>query len=151
MYEVKSHTSIFTTNYINSSLSCSLMRAQWRSKRKPSGGRYHQPNRSKRKYELAGHAADTSLGERKLKTVRTRGANIKNKLLSVDFASVASGGTVKKVKILNVVDNPANKFLARRNVITKGGIIETELGKARVTSRPGQDGIVNSVLIKDKK
>ena len=123
------------------------MQAQWRSHRKPSGGRYHKPYRSKRKFELGRFAADTLLGETKLKKVRTRSAGVKNRLLSANNANVASKGKIQKVKILNVIDNPANKFLARRNIITKSAVIVTELGKARVTSRPGQDGVVNAVLL----
>jgi small subunit ribosomal protein S8e len=34
------------------------------------------------------------------------------------------------------------------NVITKGAIIETEDGLAKVTSKPSKDGVVNAVLIK---
>ena len=127
------------------------MRAQWRSKRKPTGGRYRKPYRTKRKFELARFAANTILGEVKLKKVRTRSAHRKNRLLAVNYANVSSAGKVKKVKILNVIDNPANKFLARRNIITKSAIIVTELGNARVTSRPGQDGIVNAVLVAASK
>ena len=56
-------------------------------------------------------------------------------------------GHTKKVKILAVVKNPADRNLDRMKVITKGTIIETELGTAKVTSRPGQDGTVNAVLI----
>jgi small subunit ribosomal protein S8e len=127
------------------------MRAQTKSKRKPTGGRYHKPFRSKRKDELARFEANTILGKHKLKKVRTLGGNTKDRLLSAAMANVASKGKVKKVKINNVVDNPANKFLARRNIITKGSIIETEMGTARVTSRPGQDGLVNAVLTENKK
>ena len=126
------------------------MKSQWRSKRKPSGGRYHQPYRSKRKFELARFAANTILGALNLKKVRVRGGHYKNRLLSADYANVAVAGKVQKLKITNVVDNPANKFLARRNIITKGSIVETEQGRARVTSRPGQDGVVNAVLTQNK-
>jgi small subunit ribosomal protein S8e len=52
------------------------------------------------------------------------------------------------VKILGVAKNPANKEYERRQVITKGALIKTELGLARVTSRPGQNGVVNAVLVK---
>lgn len=127
------------------------MQAQRRSKRKSSGGRYHKPYRSKRKFELARPAANTTLNEPKFKKVRTLGNNIKNRLMATNYTNLAVQGKVQKVKIENVVDNPANKFLARRNIITKGAIIVTELGKARVTSRSGQDGVVNAVLIEEKK
>jgi len=123
------------------------MQAQWRSKRKPTGGRYHRPYRSKRKRELARFPANTVLGAKKNKTVRARAGNIKVRLAAADHANVAMAGKIKRMRILNVVDNPANKFLARRNIITKGSIIETEHGRARVTSRPGQDGNVNAVIV----
>ncbi|MGA8914354.1 MAG: 30S ribosomal protein S8e, partial [Nitrososphaeraceae archaeon] len=44
--------------------------------------------------------------------------------------------------------NPTNKDFERRGVVTKGAIIDTDLGSARVVSRPGQHGIVNAILIK---
>lgn len=123
------------------------MQSQWRPKRKPSGGRYHQPYRTKRKFELARFPSNTALKEVQLKKVRVRGGSFKNRLLAANQANVAIAGKISKLKILNVVDNPANKFLARRNILTKGSIIETEKGRARITSRPGQDGIVNAVLL----
>ena len=123
------------------------MRSSFRSKRKASGGRYHSA-REKRKRELVGHPALTKLEGTKLKKKRIRGGNQKNKLLSSDTANlVGKDGKTVKIKIKNVVDNPADKHLARRNIMTKGAIIETEHGKARITSRPGQDGVVNAVLI----
>jgi small subunit ribosomal protein S8e len=39
----------------------------------------------------------------------------------------------------------------RRGVITKGAEIETKIGLARVTSRPGGDGVINAVLIGGKE
>ena len=54
---------------------------------------------------------------------------------------------VKKAKIKVVVENKANVNFVRRNIITKGSVVNTKLGKVRVTSRPGQEGFVNGVLI----
>ena len=54
------------------------------------------------------------------------------------------------MKIISVVENPANRQYVRRNIVTKGAIVQTEIGKALVTSRPGQDGIVNAVLLKEE-
>ena len=82
--------------------------------------------------------------------VKTRvvGANQKLSLLSAHEINLADKkGKTTKIEILNVVENPANPNLVRRNIITKGCIVETKLGKARVTSRPGQEGSVNGVLI----
>ncbi|NAT11387.1 hypothetical protein C4E22_07625 [ANME-1 cluster archaeon AG-394-G06] len=49
--------------------------------------------------------------------------------------------------IIAVKSNPTNPFFARRNITTKGAVIETEIGDAVVTSRPDQDGIVNARLM----
>ena len=54
-----------------------------------------------------------------------------------------------KVKILNIIGNPANRNFVRRNIITKGTVLETDAGKAVVTSRPGQEGVINTVLVTD--
>ena len=51
------------------------------------------------------------------------------------------------VEIKNVLETPSNRFLARQNIITKGTILETELGKVRVTNRPSQEGVINGILI----
>ena len=97
--------------------------------------------------------AETILGPDKRKIIRTRGENFKIKLLSTEFANVTdpSTKTTKKVKIVDVLENPANIDYSRRGVITRGTIIKTELGLARVTSRPGQNGIVNAILIEKEK
>ena len=74
----------------------------------------------------------------------------KVRALSTNVAQVADGGEVSEAEIENVVDNPSNVNYIRRNIITKGAIIETSAGTARVTSRPGQDGQVNAVLVDDE-
>ena len=56
-------------------------------------------------------------------------------------------GKTEKTEILRVIKNKANVDYNRRGVITKGAEIETGLGLARVTSRPGGDGVVNAILI----
>ncbi|MEM5812965.1 MAG: 30S ribosomal protein S8e [Candidatus Aenigmatarchaeota archaeon] len=125
---------------------------QWhlRSRRKPTGGLL-KPNRKKKRRDRGRDFIPAKIGERKIKKKRARGGNEKLILLSDMYANVSIGNETKKAKILSVVSNPANPYLARQNIITKGCIIETELGKARVTSRPGQHGIVNAVLIEEKK
>ncbi len=124
---------------------------QGRSLKKPSGGRIVLA-RKKRKRELGREPANTRVAEERerRKIIRTYGGNRKVRLVEALYANVFDGGKGKKVKILNVVENPANRQYARRNIITKGAIIETEIGKAVVTSRPGQDGVVNAVLLKEK-
>ena len=121
---------------------------QSRPKRKSSGARY-KDYRGKKKYEMGRLPSQTRLDGKKLSKIRTRGANRKLRLLAVDVANVYNPKTKKyqKVKINNILENPANGHFMRRNIITKGGVIETEIGKAKITSRPGQDGAVNAVLI----
>ncbi|MEK6846264.1 MAG: 30S ribosomal protein S8e [Nanoarchaeota archaeon] len=125
-----------------------MARSQERSLRKPSGGRYHY-HRTKKKYELAGFPASTKLSpNRKVATVRTMGGNHKQAIMSTNKINVADKkGKVTQTEITNVVGNPANPQLVIRNIITKGAIVETKLGKVRVTSRPGQEGALNGVLV----
>jgi small subunit ribosomal protein S8e len=51
--------------------------------------------------------------------------------------------------ILDVVRNPANPDYNRRGVITKGTIIRTEKGLAKIVSRPGQYGSLSAILIEE--
>lgn len=88
--------------------------------------------------------------EERRETRRTKGGGSKQVGKIILFASVSSKAGVKKAKILNVVSSPDNPHHARENLMTKGALIETELGKARVTSRPGQHGVVNAVLVEEK-
>lgn len=81
--------------------------------------------------------------------MRGYGGTTKIKALRDNQASVTDpkSGKTEKTKIIRVVKNRANVDYNRRGVITKGAEIETTLGLARVTSRPGSDGIINAVLI----
>lgn len=115
--------------------------------KKISGGRYHK-SRKKKLYELPGQKRTVRLGEDKRKTVKVRGGKKKTFLFKVKRINLLVSGKIKRVEIKNVIETPSNRFLARQNVITKGTIVDTELGKARVTNRPGQEGAVNGVLLK---
>jgi len=119
-----------------------------KAKQSPTGKKYKK-NRKKKQYELGNSPTLTKLGETRKKSARNLGGSKKTRLLSINTASLLNPKTGKavKVKILNVVGNPANRYFIRRNIITKGSIIETEKGKARVTSRPGQEGTINAVMI----
>jgi len=121
---------------------------QGRSRRKKTGGKYIR-SRGKRKYEMGREPVFTKIGEEKKKIIRVMGGNRKIKLKSALYANISTPEGIKKVKILNVEENKANKQFTRRNILTKGAIIQTEIGKAKVTSRPGQHGVVNGVLLKE--
>ncbi|MDY6966564.1 MAG: 30S ribosomal protein S8e [Halobacteriota archaeon] len=125
------------------------MRWQGKSRRKFTGGRLVY-SRGKKKYEMGREPSETHIGEERKKILRTRGGNRKIRVLRANMVSVTDPetGKTKKVGMEVVVSNPANQHYVRRNVITKGAVVKTDLGDARVTSRPGQDGTVNAVLIK---
>ena len=129
-----------------------MARWQGRSLTKPTGGRIWA-RRKKRKREMGREFVETRLGPVKRSKFRTMGGSGKFVLLGGDTANVMDPATkqTKKAKILTVVENPANPHFVRRNVLTKGAVINTELGRARVTNRPGQTGVVSAVLIEAKK
>lgn len=114
--------------------------------RKKSGGKYIK-NRKKKLSEIIGQKKITKIGEEKRKTKRTKGGNKKTFLLKAKFVNVQTKNKISKVEIKNVLETPSNRFLARQNIITKGTIVETELGKVKITNRPTQEGIVNGILI----
>jgi len=122
------------------------MKDQGRSTRKRTGGRV-RPSRNKRKYELGNESTETTVGDQKLKTVDARGNTEKFRAVTTDVASVADGDEVVEATIEDVVENASDPNYARRNIVTKGAVIATSEGEARVTSRPGQDGQVNAVLV----
>ena len=121
-------------------------------KRKLTGGK-KRAYRTKKKYEQGGYPAETILGEPKRKVSKAFGGNAKVKVLSDKYASVTDpkSGKTQKTEITWVVRNGANVDYNRRGVITKGAEIETALGLAKVTSRPGNDGIINAVLMATKE
>lgn len=115
---------------------------------KVTGGIRH-PLRIRRKYEIDRYPNEAVTGAQVTVTRRTRGSNKKTALKSIDFANlVTSDNKVKKVKIVKVLDNTTNNDYKRRGIITKGAILETEDGKCKVVSKPGQHGVVNAILVK---
>jgi len=121
---------------------------QGESVRKVTGGRI-RPAQGKRRTQIGLAPADTHIGEDKRKIIRAFGNNEKVRALRSIYANVTSksDGRTKKVKIETVVENGANPNYVRRNLLTKGAIINTEIGRARIVSRPGQDGVINAVLV----
>jgi len=113
-----------------------------KSRRKSTGGRA-LTNRKKKKFERGGYFIPIKIGAKKISVNRTKGGNYKIKMLNAEFVNVDG----KKHKILQVIKNNANFRFNREKIITKGAIIETEKGHVRVTSRPGQDGIVNGIFV----
>ena len=123
-----------------------------RDNKKPSGGKRRYSYKVKRKalngrYFVPAVLSVESEKETRVK-IRVRGGNTKVRLKRVKYANVVDrkSGKAFKSEIISVVETPANREYKRRNIITRGTVIETRHGKAVVVSRPGQDGVVNAVL-----
>ncbi|OYT42866.1 MAG: 30S ribosomal protein S8e [Candidatus Aenigmarchaeota archaeon ex4484_56] len=113
-----------------------------KSRRKKTGGRLKKSHK-KKKYERGGYFIPTKLGKTNIKLNRVRGGGMKFKLVSADEINVNN----KKYKITKFVENKANFRYDRSKIITKGAILMTEKGKVKVTSRPGQNGVLNGIFI----
>jgi len=124
--------------------------AHWHgiSRRKPTGGRLKRPNRyrGKRRTEIAAEKQFTMIGAPRRKLYRKRSGIQTVRVLYEDSVNVASkDGSVTKAKLLTVSSNPADPNYVRRNILTKGAIVETDEGEVRITSRPGSHGVINGV------
>ncbi|MEK6928994.1 MAG: 30S ribosomal protein S8e [Nanoarchaeota archaeon] len=117
--------------------------------RKITGGKYHA-HRKKKLYERSKQEKHIIIGETKRKNIRVRGGNYKTVVLKANTINLTINGKTQKAEIKNVEETPQNKFFARQNRLMKSVIIETSLGKARITNRPGQEGCINAVLIEKK-
>ena len=84
-----------------------------------------------------------------MRITRAGSNNKKQFLLSADIVNVydKNDKKYKKSKIITIVSNLANRHFIRRNILTKGAIVKTDLGDVRITSRPGQEGTINGVLL----
>ena len=127
--------------------------AKWHgiSRRKPTGGRLKHA-RGKRKTEISSENQFAYLGEEdQRKHYRKTAGSQTVRLLSVHEINVndpKEGKTVRST-INTVLENDADPNYVRRNIITKGAIVDTDIGRVRVTSRPGMHGVVSGVLLGD--
>ena len=121
---------------------------QKRSKRKSTGGRYRSSEK-KRLANMGSIPTLTKVGNVKIKIKREKSGSLKSAILSTNQINVINPKTKKaeKTEVVTVIESPANRNFVRRNIITKGTILETKLGKVKVTSRPGQEGTLNGILI----
>jgi len=124
--------------------------ALWQGKSQRSKtGRRNRLHRGKKRFEIGREIYEATIGKHSVKLVKGRSNSTKFALKTTNVAYIIDPKTHKAAKadVISVIDNPANMNYIRRNIITKGAIINTSLGKAQVTSRPGQTGTVNAVLI----
>jgi len=118
--------------------------------RKLSGGKY-RANRKKKFYEKTGQERKVLLGETKIKLIKIRGKSKKLILLNSEIANVITEKGAEQATIKNVLETPQNRFLARQNRLMKGAIIETDIGKAKITNRPTREGSINAIILKEQK
>ena len=114
---------------------------------KITGGRRHTL-RTRRKYEIDRFPNEALIGDQITITRKVRGKNVKTAIKTIDSVNLAIDSKIKRVKIIKVIENSTNNDYKRRGIISKGAILETEEGKCRVVSRPGQHGTVNAILVK---
>ena len=119
-----------------------------RSTRTATGARLKR-FRSKRKHQMGRTPTETLMGDAKRRAIDSRSKGKKVPALRLTLVNVtdASKNVTYRAELEDVERNPANMDYQRRKVITRGTIIKTSKGRARVTSRPGQDGILNAILI----
>ena len=120
---------------------------QKRPKRKVSVGRYIS-YRKKRSFEWGRVPTFTKLGEKSTRFLRTMGGSQKTICLQEETVNLTDKqGKTSKSKIKAVLENPSNRHFVRRNILTKVTVIDNEKGKAKITSKPGQEGSINAVLV----
>ena len=130
--------------------------AKWHgiSRRKASGGRLKRPSRyrGKRKTEISSENQFAFVGDKDARKLYRKTAGSQTvRVLSVKNINVnkPKEGKTVRAKITNVVRNDADTNYVRRNIVTKGAIVETDLGQVRVTSRPGMHGVVSGILLEE--
>ena len=115
---------------------------------KITGGRRH-PLKTRQKFQTDRYPNEALMGDQETRTRKTRGNNRKTGLKTASHVNlVLPDAKIKRTKIIRVLENQTNNDYQRRGVITKGAVIETEDGKCKVISRPGQCGIINAILLK---
>ena len=127
--------------------------AKWHgiSRRKSTGGRLRHA-RGKRRTEISSENQFAYLGEEdQRKNYRKTAGSQTVRLLAVHEINVndSKEGKTVRATINTVLENDADPNYVRRNIVTKGAIVDTDLGRVRVTSRPGMHGVVSGVLLKD--
>lgn len=111
-------------------------------------------------------AANTTLGEPKVKEVRVRGGGSKQRALKLNTGNftLQSEGISARCTILEVVHNPSDNDIARRGILTKNAIVkiqtaplaartpgssqdQLQAGLAVISSRPGQTGRADGYVL----
>merc|ERR1712078_393222 len=96
-------------------------------KRRNTGGKKTIPFK-KRKHALGRPMTGTRIGQKRIRTVRGRGANIKFRALRLDSGNFSWGSEVctRKTRILDVVYNASNNELVRPKTLVKNAIVQID-------------------------
>ena len=111
-----------------------------------TGGR-RKKYRDKKLAHIGGVFTATKVADKDKRTKRRkRGGKSAVKLKKAVTVNVVTKEGAKKAKVIRVIESHNPEYI-RMHIITKGTVLETNMGKVKVTNRVGQDGIVNGVLI----
>lgn len=112
-----------------------------------TGGRRRAFN-DKKSAHLGGVFAATKVAKGVVKeSIRKRGGSRRMKIKKAGMINVMAHGKMHNVSIVKVLESHNPEYV-RMNIITKGAVVETSLGKVKITNRVGQDGFVNGILVK---
>ena len=121
--------------------------AELKSATKGTGGKRGKATDKKLRF-VGGTFTATKVGTTERRTVkRGRGNTAKVKLRTAKFVNVLTKEGMKKVTLRTVLETPDNRHYARQNILTRGAVVDTEIGKVKITNRVGQDGVVNGKLL----
>jgi small subunit ribosomal protein S8e len=112
-----------------------------------TGGK-REKARDKKLAHVGGEFAATKVSDKDVRVKkRKRGGKTRVKIKKAAVVNVITKeGKAKKAKVIRVIESHNPEYV-RMNIITKGAVLETDIGKVKVTNRVGQDGVVNGVLI----
>ena len=114
---------------------------------KGTGGKRGSASDKKLRF-VGGTFTATKVGPKELRTLKGgRGNTAKVKLRTAKFVNVLTKEGMKKVTLRTVLETPDNRHYARQNILTRGAVVDTEIGKVKITNRVGQDGVVNGKLL----
>jgi small subunit ribosomal protein S8e len=122
--------------------------------RKLSGGRLRASSKKKKRGLSRPNTLTTIVGEKeeiRTKIVRTLGGNKKTRLYRTNVVNALDKETGKtsQATVTDVLENAASNEFRRRDIITKGSILETSAGNVKVTNKPSKEGFVNGIIIKE--
>ena len=114
---------------------------------KGTGGKRRKSS-DKKLHCMGGTFTATKVGAKDMRQSNSsRGNTMKIKLKTAKMVNVLTPQGMKKVAMRTVLETLNNRHYARQNIVTKGAIVDTEIGKVRITNRVGQDGVVNGKLL----